>query len=498
MNHLRSLRFLFLLLVTAGSLSSQPKQLVILHTNDIHSSFVPHEAAWIKENPKPMVGGFNELSYVIDSLRKVKGDVLLLDAGDIMTGNPITDYVYQDAEGGAIMEMMNRVGYDAWCPGNHDLDISMDHFGKLSAIAKFPTLCANMQNDKGALFYKNKPSIIITKNGLRIGIIGIISQELYSLVNQNNLVGVKVQSPTETLQKYANELRPQVDVVIALTHQGVDEDADMAKQLTNVDIIVGGHSHTRLKSPRTVNGIVIVQAGSNCENLGILEVTVDHQAVTKSSGQLLQLWYTSRRPATELSQFIDSYKKKIDNDYSEVIATANGDLKRGENGGSSLINFVADATRETALADVGYINIHGVRKDVSAGNITKRDLFEVMPFRNVLVTFQLTGAQLKASIENCIRNKSGVQLSGVKCVWKKEGDGIVFTTFLVNGKPLDEKKNYIGAASDYLMGEAKRYIGFDVPNKTFSNSTIFSAILTKARAMKTFDSKDEFRIEQAR
>ena len=108
------------------------------------------------------------------------------------------------------------------------------------------------------------------------------------------------------------------------------------------------------------------------------------------------------------------------------------------------------------MADVGYINIHGVRKDVSAGKITKRDLFEVMPFRNMLVTFQLTGAQLKASVENSIKNHAGIQLSGVKCIWKKEGDAIVFTTFLVGGKSLDEQKLYIAVASDYFMGEATR------------------------------------------
>ena len=497
MRYFRTSRFLLPLLVFTASLFAQPKQLVILHTNDIHSSFVPHEAAWIKENPKPMVGGFNELSFVVDSIRKVKGEVLLLDAGDVMTGNPITDYSYEGAEGGAVIEMMNRVRYDIWCPGNHDFDISLANMGKLTAVAKFPTVCANLLDEHGNMFFKNKPYTIITRNGLKIGIIGIISQELYSLVNQNNLIGVKVSSPLETLQKYANEIRPQVDLVIALTHQGIDEDGDMAKQLRNVDIIVGGHSHTRVKSPRTVNGILIVQAGANCENLGILEVTVDRQAVTKSNGQLLQLWYNSNRPSTELSEFIVSFEKKIDADYSEVVATLTSDWKRGDNGGSPLINFVADAQREAAMADVGYINIHGVRKDVSAGKITKRDLFEVMPFRNVLVTFQLTGAQLKTSVENSIRNRAGIQLSGVKCIWKKDGDAIAFTTFLVNGIPLDEQKIYVAAASDYLMGEAKRYVGFEVPNKIFSNTTLFSAIVNKARALKTIDPKEEFRIEQA-
>jgi len=109
-----------------------------LHTNDIHASFVPHEAVWVKENPKPLVGGFNELSFVVDSLRHVKPVTLLLDAGDVMTGNPITEYTYGGAEGGALFEMMNRIGYELWTPGNHDFDISSANLRKLTKNCKVP------------------------------------------------------------------------------------------------------------------------------------------------------------------------------------------------------------------------------------------------------------------------------------------------------------------------------------------------------------------------
>ncbi len=115
-----------IILLTSLTVSfCQPKTITILHTNDIHASFIPHEAFWVKDNPKPLVGGFNELSFVVDSLRRVKSTTLLLDAGDVMTGNPITEYTYDGAEGGALFEMMNRIGYELWTPGNHDFDISV-------------------------------------------------------------------------------------------------------------------------------------------------------------------------------------------------------------------------------------------------------------------------------------------------------------------------------------------------------------------------------------
>ena len=141
----------------------QSKILTILHTNDIHASFIPHEAFWVKETPKPLVGGFNELSFVVDSIRQVKSVTLLLDAGDVMTGNPITEYIYKGAEGGALFEMMNRIGYEAWTPGNHDFDISQDNLRRLTDLAQFPTISANIIDTTGKFPVNNKEYVIIEK-----------------------------------------------------------------------------------------------------------------------------------------------------------------------------------------------------------------------------------------------------------------------------------------------------------------------------------------------
>ena len=175
------------LIVTAGC--AQPQTLTILHTNDIHAAFVPHEATWSKQSPKPMVGGFKELEFAVDSIRKTKKNVLLLDGGDVMTGNPITDRIYRGVEGGALFEMMNLVRYDAWCIGNHDFDISQKNLVGLTKIAKFPSLSANIVNRKNEFPVNNKDYVIVERAGLRIGIFGLMSQGLYGLVNQNNLVG---------------------------------------------------------------------------------------------------------------------------------------------------------------------------------------------------------------------------------------------------------------------------------------------------------------------
>ncbi|MBS4028203.1 MAG: bifunctional metallophosphatase/5'-nucleotidase [Ignavibacteriales bacterium] len=491
---MRIFKLLFLSLLLFSFSSSQPKTITILHTNDMHASFIPKEATWSKKEPKPMVGGMNELFFMSDSIKKVK-TCLMFDAGDVMTGNPITEYKYQNAFGGALFEMMNRVGYDAWCFGNHDLDAGQENLLAITKIVHFPILSSNVVNDKNDFPLNNKPYTIIEKGGLKIGIIGVMSQFLYNLVNESNLKGIKVLSPSETVQKYVDELDPKTDLLIALTHEGTDDDSILAENVHGLDVIVGGHSHTRLTKPLKINDVIIVQAGANCENLGELELTVENDKVTDYKGKLLTLWYRDDRPKNELSNFIDSVKTVIDKDYSEVIAELKSDWRR-TNGENNVGNFICDAQKEIAQADVAFTNSHGIRKDVLAGPLTKKELFEVLPFQNMMTTFQLSGKQLQEVVEYIINKKPAVQLSGIKCVYTKSKDEIEIDKLEINGKKIDEDKMYICTASDFFVGEADRYIGVKPNNVITSNTTVFKAVEQYVRQMKVIDSQIEHRIEQ--
>ncbi len=486
------------ILILSTSLA-QPKSITILHTNDMHAGFIPHEAVWVRQTPKPMIGGFNELSFVIDSIRRVKPMTLLLDAGDVMTGNPITDLVYKGAEGGALFEMMNRIGYEAWELGNHDFDISQENLRKLTRIVDFPTLCANIVDTLNRFPENNKEFVIIEKDGLKIGIIGLMSKEFSTLVNERSNAGIKILPPVETARQLVEQLDPRTDLLIALTHEGVEDDSILAMNVKGLDIIVGGHSHTRLRHPKRVNGVLIVQAGSDCENLGVLDLKMEKHHIVSYDGNLVPLWYHPDRPKTELSLFIDSIKTKIDEKYAEVIGTLEQDWVRGRGGESSIGDFITDAQREAANADVAFMNDHGIRKDLVAGPITKRDLFEILPFRNILTKFELTGKQIRTIIEHMIDTGSAIQTSGILCEWKRNDQGqIEFIKFLVGGKPLDEGKMYVGAASDYVMGEAPRYLGIEIPKITFLNQTVFTAVENKIRATKIISSISGRRISRSK
>ncbi len=493
----RLLAVVFSLLFFLSWASTQPREITILHTNDIHASFVPHEAYWIKSNPKPLIGGFNELAFAIDSMRHVRTTTLLLDAGDIMTGNPITDRVYGGAQGGTLIEMMNLIGYEGETPGNHDFDISYANLLKLEAVARFPMFSANLIDEKTGKPVTGKEYVIVEKNGLRVGIFGLMSSEFYELVNPKNTKGIKLLPPVETAKRLIALLEPQTDLLIALTHEGVDDDVQLAEQTKGIDVIVGGHSHTRLRQPKYVNGVIIVQAGSNAENLGILDLTADkNHHITKWNGVLDQLWYNPNHGKTVVSALVDSFATEIKNEYSEVIGTLSSPWD-GQDGETAEGYYLADAQREEAGADVGFMNNGGIRKRLIPGPITKQDLFEVLPFRNILTTFKVTGKQLRDIVVNDIEKRPGILVSGISCEWRRGTDrSVQIEKLVIGGKPVVDTVIYTVAASDYMINESPKYFGMPVPQMTYMDKTVFQAVEKKVRTDKIVSSVAEPRIKE--
>jgi 2',3'-cyclic-nucleotide 2'-phosphodiesterase (5'-nucleotidase family) len=479
------------ILLQCGLCCAQPKTLTILHTNDIHAGVFPHEAGWVRTDPKPLVGGFRELSWTVDSLRGVrdgKGGVLLLDAGDVMTGTPIAEYEYRGAVGGAIFEMMNMIGYDAWTIGNHDLDISQDNLRALAAIAKFPTLSANLTDSAGKLPLNNKEYLILEKNGLRIGIIGLMSEDLFRLTNTNNLKGLKVANAAGTLQRMIDRIGPDTDLLIALTHEGADEDSVLATKIHGLNVIIGGHSHTRIKIPRQVNGVLICQTGSNCENLGQLDLTVENKKVTAYDGRLLTLWARTDRPENELSKVLAEYKLKVDKEFGTVVGTLTGDWKRTRSGESAIGGFITDAIREGASADVALTNSSGIRKDLRAGPITKLDLFEISPFRNYLCTFPVSGKTLRdlaiRYIQSLLESRTSIDLAGLKCTWSRKVGTIEIRSLTAGGKDVTDDGTYTFATTDFVISQGDKYLGFTPAGVAYTKTTIMQAMVAKTQREK--------------
>lgn len=265
-------------LLVAGSLNINAQDLVILHTNDTHSQIEPETTGKGKG-----LGGYERREAYIKSVRGQNKNVILLDAGDFSQGTPYFTIFRGDVE----MELMNALGYDAACLGNHEFDNGQTELARRVKSADFPVLCANYEfGENSPLTGIVKPYTIIEREGKRIGVIGIL-RNLKGLVSPQNTEGMLFHHPYKIVNELALELKnkEKCDLIILLTHVGYDRgqeqnptDDMLAANSENVDIIIGGHSHTYITEPNVVKNklgknVIVVTAGEKGEHVGRLDIS---------------------------------------------------------------------------------------------------------------------------------------------------------------------------------------------------------------------------------
>ena len=228
-------------------------KLTVLHTNDQHSRIEPFDSSYSRN---PNQGGFARRATLIQQIRSQEKNVLLLDAGDIFQGTPYFNFYGGELE----FKLMSMMGYDAATMGNHDFDNGLDGFLKALPNAKFPFITSNYDFSNTILDGKTEKYKIFKKDGIKVGLFGV-GIELDGLVGKKQYQETKYFNPVEIAQHYADFLRKEkgCDLVICLSHIGFDyrEDADkisdkkLAAQTDNIDLILGGHTHTFLPEPQS-------------------------------------------------------------------------------------------------------------------------------------------------------------------------------------------------------------------------------------------------------
>ncbi|MDB0027125.1 metallophosphatase [Flavobacteriales bacterium] len=249
-------------------------KITILHTNDMHSHIQP-----FKSGRNKGLGGMAQRAGLINSIREQEDNVLLLDAGDIFQGTPYFNFYGGELE----FKLMSKMKYDAVTIGNHDFDNGLEGFAKQLPHANFPFLIANYDFNDTILKDKFKPYKIFNKGGIKIGVFGI-GIELNELVPKKLYGNTIYKDPIETSNKYATHLKKEekCDLVICLSHIGFkyknDKVSDMvlATQSRDIDLIIGGHTHTFLKKPVRIQNlenkeVLINQVGWAGINLGKID-----------------------------------------------------------------------------------------------------------------------------------------------------------------------------------------------------------------------------------
>jgi 5'-nucleotidase len=272
-----------------GQLLSNRKstKLTILHTNDTHSNIDPFP---INHAKFPGMGGVSRRHALIQKIRQNEEHVLLLDCGDIFQGTPYFNMFNGELE----MKLMSEMGYDAATMGNHDFDIGLDGFKKAKRHAKFPFLCANYDFSETILNGETKRYEIFQKGDLKIGVFGV-GIELNGLVSSTNFEKTKYLNPVESANLVAKELKQKgCDLIICLSHLGYDypdstriSDRKLAQKSSDIDIILGGHTHTFLEKPtieknKKGKSVLINQVGYAGLYLGRIDIDITSGVICKN------------------------------------------------------------------------------------------------------------------------------------------------------------------------------------------------------------------------
>lgn len=486
-------------LLSAGIARAGEGTITLFHTNDLHARYAPEKIG--REGEQALVGGFTAIEAALRRERETAPHSLYLDAGDFMTGTPLSDIEYQGAKGGAIVAFYNLVGLDAQVLGNHEFDQTLENLDALLSRAKYQVLAANLRRSDGSL-YTGKAYEILTVGEVRVGVIGITIDELPSLTSAENRSRIEIEPGIETLRDLLPEVDEQSDLIVALSHEGIEKDREIARAVEGIDIIVGGHSHTRLDQGEWVNRVLILQAGSNGQWLGRADLDVRGDSLASAECRLVRTDAKGAEASEDLGDLIQMFRTRIEKEYGAVIAEARAELGRCYFCESDLGNWVTDRLRETTGADVALLNSGGIRKDIARGPVTKLDLFEVLPFWNGISVFTCTGEELRTiALTNAIAEAEEIhgilQVSGLTYSWWKSPEGIQIHTALVDGKPVDPAKTYKVASVDFVAeSNPEKYLGFVPSDLENLGVTLTTRVMEAAERLGVIEAPQEDRIQR--
>jgi len=461
-------------------------ELNILHINDFHSRIesinkFDSTCSAEEEGKNECFGGAARLLTAINQTRdalKAQGkNVLLLNAGDNFQGS----LFYTTYKGTVEAEVLNAMKFDAMTVGNHEFDDSEDGLAGFLDKVQFPVVTANVVASAASkIGDRVKPSIVLEVGGQKIGIVGAVANDTAELATPgpNITIAEDVAKISEQVQKLKGE---GVNKIIALTHVGYPRDLEFIAKIPDVDVVVGGHSHTLLSNtdqkaegpyPTLVDNpggykVPVVQAGQYSKYLGDLRVVFDDSGVVKESKGDPILIDSSFKPDEATLKRIDELKAPIEALKSKVVGTSEGpiegDRKVCRVKECSMGNLVADATLARVKdqgVTIAFANSGGLRSSIDSGDVSMGEVLTVLPFQNTVATFQLKGEDIRAALENGVSQIDDgagrfMQVSGMKysfdrskpagsrvtAVEVKEGDAFV---------PLDPAKTYTVAANNYV------------------------------------------------
>ncbi len=456
--------------------------LVLLHTNDIHAHYLPTPAKWI--DGAPAIGGFADLGAYLETVRGEGSDVLLLDAGDILSGTPLSELEADGLPGGEMFGFMGDWAYDAMAIGNHEFDRGYDHIAALVGASPVPVLAANLAGpDGGPAMSGLEPSRVFERGGVRVGVIGVTTPDLQRLVSAETWSRIVLLDEVEAVREQAERLDPETDLLVLLSHAGIETDRWLAAQLPQIDLIVGGHSHSATTKPEQHGSTWVVQAGSYARSVGRLDITVQGDAIVDIAGRLVNLQpqpdWAPAQPA--VLERLERVTAAVDAVYGRVVGSAVTPIARETYQQGTLGQWITSLMLEATAADVAFYNTGGLRADLPEGELTFADLYQVLPFGNAPVTFEMTGAELMRIVERnafseATRETSSLQCAGLDWSWRPVDGDQEIVSATVAGAPVELQASYTVATNSYVASHIGEIL--DLPEREIQphDDTIISLL----------------------
>jgi 2',3'-cyclic-nucleotide 2'-phosphodiesterase (5'-nucleotidase family) len=480
------------LFIAALSWADQP--FCILHINDLHSHLDP-----IKNDDGTESGGIARIATLVGGIKAMNEKdgipTYFFIAGDAISGTPYSTVF----DGAATFAALNEAGVDAMTLGNHEFDYGQKNLRGLMDEAGFPIISANVYESVGdGLTDFTKDYIVLGENP-SILVIGLTTPETVYSTHPKNVVGLTFDNPAEVAIDILAEQSGKYEVAIGLTHLGVAADKKMAEGVPELNIIVGGHSHTLLEQPVYVGDTTIVQAGCYGHYVGRLDaVYTDAGTVEVSEYQMLPVTGDlGDNPKVE--GVLKGYRERLGDEMNKVVATIPAKITSGSCRAEETVfgDVLTDVMRETSGADIAFSNGGGIRADLGPGDITIGDVLTALPFNNTIETATVTGEQLQEIFDYCAKSQVGgggfLQVSGitVKYVAGKGAEDIT-----VGGKPLDPAKEYKIATNDFLMAGGNDYKTLaDVSNSYNTGVVLYEALVDYLKDGGAIPEKPAGRIE---
>jgi 2',3'-cyclic-nucleotide 2'-phosphodiesterase (5'-nucleotidase family) len=465
-NIIKSFLLLVLLLINSLALAAgrEPQSLQFLSVNDFHGH--------IRQEAKAP-GALKLFTTAEDLTKKDPQGSVLIAAGDMLSGTLDSN----EFRGRPVIEMMNAMGFVADVSGNHAFDNNGKVICQQARWAKFPFLAANIMDTQGNHAKPFIPSILVTRKGIKIGIVGLTTMETPVKATKNNMIGFVFTDPVKAGNEAIASLKKQgAQVIVLAVHMGTFQDKagniignellPLLDKLNDVDVVLSAHSHEVVSGFVNVRGrqVPVVQSGWSGNNIAVVTGVYDPelQKFTQAKTFIQSTANTVARPDPKLKKRLDDFTNAIDKKYRAPLATNVRALTNDRwDPYSSCAQVLTDLMRKETGVQVVLYGGGSIRAGMPAGQISMVNIMSIFPFNGALYTADLKGSDLRKAVEHGLDNKkyaflrfSGLKVSGL--VGKPEGQRIVELK-LADGSEVKDDQTYKIMTNKFLLGGGDGY-----------------------------------------